>query len=162
MGKQKITANGDLDILTLAEVKSLLREWQVDVAKGLRPITFSATGTTDATGRFFLGGERRLDGGQLGPAPSIWWAVDRIAVRVAGVPLATAFSVYHGQESAFTVVRDVPATSGGFVSFNNRGLLLPGGDSMVIVGNGAAATAQVTVSGAAIEVPQALLWRWLT
>lgn len=162
MAKQKITANGDLDILTMGEVRTLIREWHVDVAKGLRPITFEATGTTDAAGRFSLGGATTLAGGQLGPAPSIWWAVDRIAVRVDGLPLATGFSVYHGQESSLNVVRDVPAVSDGFVSFPNRGLLLPGGNSMVIVGAGAGVTLPVTVSGAAIEIPQALLWRWLT
>lgn len=159
---QKLTANKEIDVLTKAEVRSLMQEWRVDVAKGLRPVTFNATGATDAAGRFSLGGATTLAGGQLGPAPAFWWAVDRLAIRVAGVALATGFSVYHGSESSLTVVRDVPATSAGFVSFNNRGLLLSGADSMVIVGTGAALSSPVTVSGAAIEIPQALLWRWLS
>lgn len=159
---QKLTANKEIDVLTAKEVRSLMQEWKVDVAKGLRPITFNATGTTDGTGRFSLGGATTLAGGQLGPPAGFWWAVDRLAIRVSGTALMTAFSVYHGAENSLTVVRDVQATAGGFVNFNNRGLLLPGTDSMVIVGTGAAATAPITIAGAAIEIPQALLWRWLS
>ena len=161
MPKFRLSAGSEIDVLNAAEARSLLREWMVDVAKGLRPITFNATGTTDGAGAIELGGAKTLAGGQLGPAPAFWWAVDRLAIRVDGVA-AGAFSVFHGQASSLTLVRDVAATSGGFVSFNNRGLLLTGADSMVITIAGAAASKQVTVSGAAIEIPQSLLWRWLT
>lgn len=162
MAKQKITANGELDILTMGEVRSLMREWKVDVAKGLRPISFSATGVVRGDGTWSLGGAVQLLGGQLGPLAAFWWAVDRVQIRVNGTPLATAFSVYQGSESSLTVVRDVQASAAGYTAFTNRGLMLSGGDTMVLAGTGAAPAGQLTVSGAAIEIPQALLWRWLS
>ena len=161
MAKFRLSAGSEIDVLTAAEARGLLREWMVDVSKGLRPITFNATGTTDGAGAVELGGAKTLAGGQMGPAPAFWWAVDRIAIRVDGVA-AGAFSVFHSQASALTLVRDVAATAGGFVSFNNRGLMVGNADSMVVTIAGAAASKQVTISGAAVEIPQSLLWRWLT
>ena len=159
--KQRLTGGAELDILTASEVKALLREWQVDVAKGVRPIAFNAQGTTDATGAATIGGATTLSGGQLGPAASIWWSIDRIAVRVDGAP-AGAFSIYHSQASSLTVIRDVPATSSGFVTFSGtKGLMVQPADSVVVTLAGAGANKPVTISGAAIEIPQALLWRWL-
>ena len=159
--KQRLTGGAELDILTMAEVRTLLREWQVDVAKGLRPITFNATGTTDAGGAITLGGATTLGGGQLGPLAAIWWSVDRLAVRVDGAA-AGAFAVYHSQASSLTLIRDVPASNNGYVTFSGtKGLMVAPTDSLVIGITGAGASKPVTVSGAAIEIPQALLWRWL-
>ena len=160
MAKCRLSAGQEIETLTAGELRAVLREWQIDVAKGLRPITFSAQGTTDGTGALELGGAKTLSGGQLGPQPAFWWAVDRLAIRVDGAA-AGAFSVFHGQASGLTLVRDVPASANGYVSFNNRGLMVSGADSMVITLSGAGATKPVTVSGAAIEIPQALLWRWM-
>lgn len=159
--KQKLTGGAELDILTAAEVKTLMREWMVDVAKGLRPITFNAQGVTDGAGALTLGGATTLAGGQLGPLASIWWSIDRLAVRVDGAA-SGAFTVYRGQVSSLTVIRDVPATAGGYVDFTgSTGLMVAPTDSIVIGITGAAASKQVTVSGSAVEIPQALLWRWL-
>jgi hypothetical protein len=156
MAKQKLTAGKDIDILTAGEVRSLLREWQVDVSKGLRPVLFNASGTASAGGAIELGGPVTLTGGQLGPLPAFWWAVTRLAVRVNGAA-AGAFSVGIGA----THVRDVPVAANGFASFGAQELLVGNASTLTVGLAGAAASAVVQVTGAAVEIPQALLWRWL-
>lgn len=156
MAKQRLSAGQELDILTAGEVKSILREWQVDVAKGLRPVLFSAQGTATAGGAISLGGAVTLTGGQLGPLPAFWWAVTRLAVRVNG-SAAGAFAVGVGSSH----VRDVPATAEGYANFAAQELMVGNSDTLTVQLSGVAASASVQVYGAAVEIPQALLWRWL-
>lgn len=156
MARQRLSAGQELDILTAAEVKSILREWRIDVAKGLRPVLFSAQGRATAGGAFEIGGAVTVTGGQLGPLPAFWWAVTRIAVRVNGAA-AGAFAIGLGSSH----VKDVPVAANGYSAFAAHELLVGNADTLTLQLSGAAASATVQVYGAAVEIPQALLWRWL-
>lgn len=156
MAKCKLSAGQEIETITPGELRALLREWQVDVAKGLRPILFDAQGTATAGGAIELGGAATLVGGTLGPRPAFWWAVTRLAVRVNGAA-AGAFAVGLGSSH----VRDVPVAANGYAQFAAQELLVGNADTLTIAATGVAAAATVTVTGAAVEIPQALLWRWL-
>ncbi len=156
MAKCKITNGAEIDTLTAGELRAVLREWQVDVAKGLRPILIDGQGTATAGGVIELGGAVTLTGGKLGPNPAFWWAVTRLAVRVNGAA-AGAYAI--GVGSAH--VRDVPVAANGYAQFGAQELLVGNADTLTITASGVAASATVTVTGAAVEIPQALLWRWL-
>ena len=156
MAKFTLSAGKEFESITPGELRGILREWQVDVAKGLRPILFDAQGTATAGGAIELGGATTLIGGTLGPKPAFWWAVTRLAVRVNGAA-AGAYSVGVGSSH----VRDVPVSAGGYAPFAAQELLVGNADTLTVAATGVAASATVTVTGAAVEIPQALLWRWL-
>ena len=156
MAKFTLSAGKPFETVTPGELKAILREWQVDVAKGLRPILIDAQGSATAGGVVDLGGATTLTGGKLGPSPAFWWAVTRLAVRVNGAA-AGAFTLGIGSAH----VRDVAAGANGYVSFADHELMVGNADTLTIGATGVAASATVTVTGAAIEIPQGLLWRWL-
>ena len=158
MAEFVMSAGKKFETLTKAELDASLRAWMVEAVKGMRPIRFDAQGTGTAAA-VTLGGATTLTGGRLGPEPGYVWAVQRLAVRVEGVP--GAYSVYVNQLDAAHLVRDVNAAANGYARFGRDELLLGGGDTLVVQGSTAGESGLVTVSGAAVEMPVGLLWKWL-
>lgn len=155
-----MTAGGKFETLTSAELHAALKEWMVDAIKGIRPVSIATQGTADASGLIVLGGAAHPVGGTLGPEVGFWWAVQRLAVRVDGVP--AAFSVYRNAPNVDSLVRDVSGDAGGYAPFGPWELMLTGGDSLVIQTNSMTAnTGLATVSGQAVEIPSTLVWKWM-
>lgn len=158
---QTLSAGKQLDILTAKEMSLLLREWMVDVARGARPVKIASQGTADATGLVSIGGTTTLTGGTLGPAAGFWWAVTRLAVRVDGAP--AAFELYANEPHTHSLIRDVPGEANGYASFGAHELLVGNADALLIRCSSLTPTTGVaTVTGSAIEFPEALLWKWTT
>lgn len=155
-----MTAGGKFETLTATELHAALREWMVDVVKGIRPVSIATQGNADANGLVVLGGARTPTGGTLGPAEGFWWAVQRLAVRVDSVP--APFSVYRNAPNTDSLIRDVAVEANGYVPFGPWELMLAGGDQLVIQTNSLTAnTGLATVSGQAVEIPNALIWKWM-
>jgi hypothetical protein len=157
--KQKFNAGAELDILTKRELSSALKEWMVDVAKGCRPIRINAQGVAGSDGTVTIGGAATLTGGKLGPAPGFWWAITRIAVRVDQLP--AAYSLYFNGPHVNSLVRDLDGTQNGYASFGAHECLVGNQDQLVIRATSLVAGSTVTASGAAVEIPSQLLWKWL-
>jgi hypothetical protein len=162
MSRVRLTAGAELDTLNQHELhqtlRAALKEWMVDVAKGATPIRISAHGTAGTTGLATLGGETTLQGGKLGPDPGFWWAVTRLALRVDSQP--GAGSVYLNRRSEQTVVRDITADCNGYVAFGEKELMIAGGETLVVSASSLTPGSTVYVTGAAIEFPVSLLWKW--
>lgn len=161
--KQKLGGQ-EVDLLTAQELDRAVRglqEWYVDVARGIRPIRFNAQGDADAGGLVQIGGAMSLTGGRLGPDAGFWWAVSRVAVRVDGGP--GAFSLYVGGAHTNSLIRDVTADVNGYVSWGAQELLLGPTENLYLRASSLSPGNKgvVTLSGAAIEIPQQLLWKWL-
>lgn len=162
--KQKFNAGADLDVVSGSELRqamSGLQDWMVSVAKGLRPVDIEGSAVADGTGLIQVGGALTLSGGRLGPEAGFWWAVTRLAVRIDNVP--AAFSLYLNHPGSNAVIRDVDATAGGYLPFGAHELLVGNSDTLYLRGSGSTpGTSRMTVTGQAIEIPQQLLWRWLS
>lgn len=160
--KQKI-GGADVDMLTKGELDSTVRglqDWLVSVAKGARPTRFTASGTAAGTANLIeVGGANTLTGGRLGPEPGFWWAVTRLSVRVDGQP--GAYSLYLNGAHTDSHIRDVDATQNGYLAFGAQELLVGNSDRLYLRAAGLSATSAMTVSGAAVEIPNQLLWKWL-
>lgn len=160
--KQKL-AGHDIDILSSGDLEQAMRgmqQWMVDVARGAKPIRFNAQGVADSTGLVQLGGATTLTGGKLGPNEGVVWAVTRMAVRIDGQP--AAFSLYVGGAHTNALIRDVNSDANGYVSFGAQECLIPGGDDLYLRGASITpSTGVCTVSGAAVEIPNQLMWKWL-
>lgn len=161
MAEYKMTAGGTFHTLTQDELHSTLKQWQLDRIKGLRTVTISAQGTTDASGNLTLGGPFALTGGKLGPAAGYVWAVKRLAIRVNGLT-NVAWSLYVNNPDANNLVRDQPNTGTGYVSFSDTELILNGDDTLCFGFTGVGANVSVSVSGQGIEAPIGLLWKLLS
>ncbi len=158
MAEFKMTAGGKFETLTRDELDASLKTWMVESVKGMRPIRFDAQGAATAAA-VTMGGATTLTGGRLGPEVGYVWAVQRLAVRVEGQP--GAFSVYVNAANPANLVRDVNALANGYAGFGRDELLLSGSDTLVIQGSTAGESGLITVSGAAVEMPVGLLWKWL-
>lgn len=160
----KMQAGALMDVLSKnelhEELRSLMQSWKTDNAVGARPITISADFAADATGLAVGGGVTPLTGGTLGPEPGFWWSVSRLAVRVDDRP--AAFEVYLDRRSSQTLVKDVDGTSNGYVSFGSHELMVGNMSSLCIAAASINPGSRVYVSGAAIEIPNGLLWKWTT
>lgn len=160
--KQKI-GGADVDMLTKSELDSTMRglqDWMVSVAKGVRPIRISARGKANGVSTTLeLGGATTLVGGRMGPEPGFWWAVTRLAVRVDSQP--AAFSLYLNAAETNSHVRDVDGAANGYAGFGAQELLVGNTDSLYLRASGLATDSTISVSGAAVEIPAQLLWKWL-
>jgi len=154
-----LSAGKKIETLSKAELDASLKEWMVDVAKGCRPIQISAQGSSASPGAVVLGGATTLQGGTLGPEAGFWWSVSRLAVRVEGMP--APFSLYLNNADGGHLVRDVNAGANGYIGFGAFELMLSGADTLVIQTSTAGEAGLVTVSGAAVEMPNQLVWKWL-
>jgi hypothetical protein len=159
MGKYKMSAGAEFETLNKKELDASLKEWMVDAVKGCRPVQISAQGSVTAPGTVTLGGATTLTGGVLGPEVGYWWSVTRLAVRVEGQP--AAFSVYLNNADGGHLVRDVNGAANGYATFGQYELLFSGSDALIIQASTVGESGLVTVSGAAIELPTTLLWKWL-
>ena len=160
MPKSTMSAGREFETLNKAELDASLKEWMVDVVKGIRPIALSTQGTADSTGAITLGGATTVTGGAVGPREGYWWSVCRLAVRVDGSP--ASYSLYRNAPNVDSLVRDIPAGNNGYVAFSTYELMLGGGDSLVFQASGVTPnTSLMTVSGQAVEIPNQLLWKWM-
>lgn len=160
MPKYKMSAGSEFETLSKAELDASLKQWMVDTAKGIRPVLIAAQGAADGAGAVSVGGATTLTGGALGPADGYWWAVTRLAVRIDGQP--AAFSLYLNSVGPHSLVRDVNGSQGGYAAFGSTELMVPGTDNLIIQGSSVTAGSAVTVTGQAIEMPNSLLWKWLS
>lgn len=161
--RQKL-GGSEIDVLSTKDLQEAVKGWQqwmVDVARGVRPIRFNAQGDSDANGLIQVGGAVTLTGGRLGPDDGYSWAVCRLAVRVDGEP--GAFSLYVGGAHTNSLIRDVTGDANGYVGFGAQECLLIGGEQLYLRASSEHLSTKnvCTVSGAAIEIPNQLMWKWL-
>ncbi len=158
--KFKMTAVGEIDVLTQHELRESLAGWMAEITRGVRYRQFSA-GANVAGGVWTIGGTS-ADNNQdtLGPRPGMLWAITGIAVSGNGViPGTDLFSVYTNEVSPSTLV--VGGLTRGQM-FDIPPFVLNGGDQIALAGVGTGvAGIDVTVSGRAVEVPDQLGWQLL-
>lgn len=154
----KLEAGAQLDLITAEEVRNTLDAWYSEIMRG---VTFRYIGgqTNQAAGVFSIGGASDSED-VLGPRAGFMWAVTRLAVSGNGFnPAADTFTVYiNDQSPSKLVVQNIVRQQ----LFDMGVLVLTAKDRLLVTGpaTGAAGT-DVTLSGAAIEVPVQLAWKLL-
>lgn len=163
----KIAAGAEIETLTPHEAKGILSSWLGEITRGIKFRVFDSS-TLAAAGAFIIDQENQpqapngaSSADDLGPAPGFVWAVLYVAVSGPGFTLGTdKYSVYN---SRVTPARLVSPNNLLDKQWNVPGLVLNGGESVAVSGvaTGGGGTAQVTVSGAAAELPKELAWQFL-
>jgi hypothetical protein len=164
----KIQAGATFETTTPKEVGEVVRtaysETFQEMAEGVKPMRFSANAVvsgTDVTIPQLLSGEV-----PLGPQPGYVWVVQRISAYnlaandVLAVHRSNADNTVDGSSFIGNIVAS--EAPGGFLHVGSKGFLLYGGESMVLVGTGLAATGNIQVNGEGIEVPAFMLWKIVT
>ena len=158
--KAKINAGADIDFLTKDELTEALAAWMGEVARGITFRQFSAR--TDVVGGVWTIGGNQADNRSniLGPAEGFKWSITRMYVSGTGVvPGTDLFSVYIDELSSSKLV--VSGLTRG-KEWDPAVFPLQGGEKIALSGVGTGATGtEVTVSGAAIELPNQLAWQLL-
>lgn len=165
MTQVKIQAGATFETTTPKEVDQLVRtaysESFQEMAEGVKPMRFSANATVADTGVTIpklLSGEV-----PLGPQPGYVWVIQRVSAYnlstndVLQVHRSNADNTVDGS----TFYGNLTASS-GYLRIGGRGMLLYGGESLVLVGTGLSATGNIQVNGEGIEVPSHLLWKVTT
>jgi hypothetical protein len=160
MAEFEIKAGAKLDLLNKAEMREVLVGWYAEIGRGIKFRQFSGQGTV-AGAVWTIGGnaaDNRRD--PLGPEAGMLWAVTRLAVSGNGViPGTDLFSVFVNEITPSKLVES-GLTRGA--KYDVGVLVLTGNDRLALAGAGTGvAGTDVTVSGAAIEVPVQLAWQLL-
>lgn len=153
--KFKLTGGAELDLLTKAEVAEVLAGWMAEVSRGIKFRKFSASGVVNA-GTFAVGVNSAE---HMGPSAGMVWSVTRIAVSGSGLVLGTdLWGAYANAASAASLIE------GGLLrgrTWDPAVTVLNPNDTLVVAGVATGAGTDVTVSGAAIEIPVQLAWQLL-
>ncbi len=150
----KIEAGAKINLLTKEEVGEVFAGWKAELARGIKFRTFSIR--TDVAGGVFS--TTNVD--FAGPDAGFVWAVTRLAISGAGLVLGTDLAnVYVDDVTPSKLVMSGLTRQ---ATWDIPGLILTGGSRVIVTGVGTGATGtDVTVSGAAIEVPLQLAWQLL-
>lgn len=164
--RQALKAGGEIDVLTKSELQEGLQDWIKQTVIGARPIRFSAQAAITAAGTLSIGGKTTIISGKTGPDQGFLWIVRRLCV--AGLNVATdPASVFLTDPDAAgaLVYPNLTGVAGatGYKSWNSGELVLQGDDAIIVASTAAvAATGTVTLTGAALEFPQGLAWKYLS
>lgn len=149
MAKQKITANGELDLLTATELEHVLRSWRTELTRGVKLRRHAIMGTIDAGGLLEMGENHD------GPAEGMAWAVTRFSVGSALAVPAGGIQVYvNAVNPSSLLVRNLT----GDVYPGDHGCNLQSGDSLRIAGSGLPVSTQIVVTMSIKEVPIQQIW----
>jgi hypothetical protein len=151
MARQKLTANGELDLLTRDEMQGVLKSWANELTRGARMISHTMQGTSGAGGALTIGDNHD------GPEPGVMWAINRLSVALGtGVTLgAGGLQVYKNVvETSTLLVRSLVTD----VFPGDKGVVITGGDTLRIDGIGVTASSQVTITMSIKEVPALMAW----
>lgn len=162
--KMKFQVGQDFDMLNLDEMRQALAEsrtdWANELIRGVKFVRIVAK-TTTSGGAWQISSTNSADStNRLGPAPGMVWGVSRIAVSGAGLVLGTdLFSLFLGDPAPSTLVES--GLTRGRVFGSSSALVLAEGDRLGFQGLATGGGTDVTVSGAAIELPYMLAWQLL-
>lgn len=160
MAKVKLQAGVDLDLMNAAEAREVVRTelaaWHKEITRGVKFRTFSAQ--TVNGGATWTIADPTAD--PVGPREGFSWSVTRFTVSGGGVvPGTDAYNVGVNELSPSKLI-ETGLTRGK--TFDVGGLVLNGGDRLVFGGASTGTLAlPIVVSGAAIELPAQLAWRFL-
>lgn len=147
--KQKLTANGELDLLTREELAGVLRSWQTELTRGARMRRHSITGTA-------AGGVLAMGDNPDGPAEGMAWAITRLSIAPGPTVPAGGIQVFANTELSPSSLLIGNLTDDVFPG--DHGCVLLSGDSLRIAGTGLGATDVVTVTMSIKEVPIQQVW----
>lgn len=151
--KMKLTANAEIDLMNADELAHVLRSWQKEITTGVRFRQFAGQATV-------AGGVWSMTNQQLGPDPGMVWAVTRVAIGGNGITVGTdLFNAYVGEVSPSKLIESGISRGARWILPT---VVLNGPEQLVFQGAGTnGAGTDVTISGAAIELPQQLAWQLL-
>jgi hypothetical protein len=158
--KFKLSAGGEIDILTRRELSETLREvardWQVEASRGPRPIRWWGMGTVDSAGALSMGGEGAdmATSGRWGPDPGFVWAVKRWNLR--NIEDGKTISAWINDNNDSRSIRDGLT---GYNDFGSDELVLLSADRLLFTGSGMTAGRVITVAGGAWELPATMMYR---
>jgi hypothetical protein len=149
--KQRITANGELDLITRDELRGELdriKAWQVELNRGV--------GFRDVV----MAGD--VSGGNVsifddGPADSMAWGITRVSVAPGPTLGANGLQLYFNDSDSLTRVRLARLVVGDLF-LGDHGLVVKSGTSLRLVGTGISIATQVVVTMTVKEVPIQQLW----
>jgi hypothetical protein len=154
----QLRAGATIDMLTPGEFKKHLgdqiaqtvAEWAI----GVKPMRFQATGTVAND----LVTIPAAQNGQLklGPSPGFLWKVERISAY--GLASGDVLQVHRTETDGSAFLGNLTAAT-GYLHIGGEGMLLYGGESIVLTGASLTATGQIIVNGEGVEVPALMLWK---
>lgn len=151
--KFKLKAGMDIDLLNrdeLADELGRMPAWVSELGRGVKYVDLSRPTVSDGTGAWSV---------TFQPGNGFLWSVTRIAVSGAGYdPTADSFAIFNGQSSGLRLVENGLARVG---KYDLAQLVVKGPAELIVSGTNANASAEVLVSGAAVEVPAAYGWKLL-
>jgi hypothetical protein len=149
MAKQRITANGELDLLTSDELARTLKSWSVELTRGAKLRRVSILGTATAGGDLLMGDNND------GPHEGMVWAITRLSVAPGPTLGAGGLQVYANDvNGSGLLIRNLVTD----VFPGDHGCNIGMGDSIRIAGAGITANAPVCVTLSIKEVPELMVW----
>lgn len=156
--KAKLEAGVELDFLTQDEARQVFADWIEEIRRGVRFVRRSMTGTVAGAGTLAIGTGFTPDGEAMGPEGSFAWAITRVSV--AGLSAAQKISLWTNEAQPSQFLGFIQEAK-GHETFTPTALMLNGGDKLLVTGAALTASAVITVTVQAIEIPVQLAWQLL-
>lgn len=150
--------NTSMDMLNKAELYEQLNKtqeaWFAERARGVKPMNLPVTIATIASGSVTLppSGPTRL-----GPKQGFTWIVKRLSVT--GLATNDVLNVYVNSATAMGFVDTITATKPAI--YPEEGLMLEGGEYLIVSGSSLSATGDLAVTGQIVETPTVDVWKVL-
>jgi hypothetical protein len=159
MGKFKISAGAEIDVLTKDELASTLdmltRSWMAETTRGKRFRRFMGSAPVVAGAVSLVDNVDNI----TGPGAAMMWQVKSLAV--VGLAASDAVDVYiNGSDAVASLVR--PAVGGGLitrVAFSDTELVLGPNDTLTLSGSALTSLGPITLFGRCAEIPRELAYK---
>lgn len=156
--KNTIKNNGEIETLTQPELEAALTKTATalvqEQARGFSTVRFASDGTI-ATGALTVPAPGNPP---IGPEQGFAWAVQRVVAD--NLATADVLKVYRNAVGANSFLGVITATNNG-LHCGSHGLILRGGEQLLITGASLTATGDIVVTGEAIEVGELDIYKIL-
>lgn len=150
--KVKIQAGAELDLLTDAELRTALRDFNEEIRRGVRFVRRSAVATPNA-------GNILLADDHMGPQGSMVWSVTRISLVGVNLTDSTELLLYINEISSTSFVAGITARN--WAGFDLGQLVLQPLDRLIFSYPFGDAATPIGINVQAVEVPIQLQWQLL-
>lgn len=157
MPKTEMRAGAPIETLNQAELSAVLTQqtttWFQEQARGFTTARFSGLATV-------AGGAVQVpptDDNRFGPDQGFAWAVQRVSA--SGLSANDILSVYRDTATPLNFLGYITATQN--FSPGSKGVILRGGESLVVAGSSLTATGDIVVTGEAVQAAELDIYKLL-
>jgi hypothetical protein len=157
--KTKIAAGAEIETLTPQELQTRLdlyiRDWYQEKARGVLTMRFDSTATVAGAALTIPATAQPA----IGPKDGFAWTVQ--SMRVQGLSSGDTLTIFRNSSQVPGNFVGQLTAAAPAVSFGSKGLILHGGEKLVVIGASLMAGGDITVNGEGIEVPDPDLYKLL-